>query len=347
MRGHGHDGARAVGDEDVVRDPNRDLAAVDGVDGGDAVQAHAGLLLVELRALKVGLAGGLALVGADLLDVADSVGVLLDEGVLRGDDHVGRAKERVRPRGVDAQFLRDLLDGKVQLRALGPADPVALLGLDLVDEVHVVQALEQLLRVVGDAQHPLGLDAAHDLAAAALALAADDLLVGQAHLAARAPVDGHLGLVGQAVLEELQEDPLRPLVVAGVRGVDLAVPVEAEAEHLELLAEVVDVLLGDNGGVDVVLDGVVLRRQAEGVPPDGEEHVVALQALLAADDVHGRVGARVADVQARARGIRELDQRVVLGLGEVVAGGEGLLLLPDLLPLLLDGGKVIGCVGHG
>ena len=149
------------------------------------------------------------------------------------------------------------------------------------------------------------------------------------------------------MLEELQEDPLRPLVVVGVRGVDLAVPVEAEAEHLELLAEVVDVLLGDDGGVDVVLDGVVLRRQAEGVPPDGEEHVVALQALLAADDVHGRVGARVADVQARARGIRELDQRVVLGLGEVVAGGEGLLLLPDLLPLLLDGGKVIGCVGHG
>ena len=34
--------------------------------------------------------------------------------------------------------------------------------------------------------------------------------------------------------------------------------------------------LGDDGGVDVVLDGVVLRGQAEGIKADGEQHVVAV-----------------------------------------------------------------------
>ena len=39
------------------------LLAGDGVDGLDALQPHAGLFLVQLGALKVGLAGGGLLIG--------------------------------------------------------------------------------------------------------------------------------------------------------------------------------------------------------------------------------------------------------------------------------------------
>ena len=70
--------------------------------------------------------------------------------------------------------------------------------------------------------------------------------------------------------------------------------------------------LGDVGGMDVVLDGVVLRGQAEGVKAHGEEDVVALHPLLPADDVHGREGPGVAHVQALAGGIGELDEAVEL-----------------------------------
>ena len=256
-------------------------------------------------------------------------------------DHVGRAKERVRPRGENAQFVAGG-EGEIHFRALGAADPVALLHLDLFDEVHVVQAVEQFLRVVGDAQHPLGFHLAHHFAAAALAAPAHDFLVGQAHLAGGAPVDGHLHLVGQAVLKELQKDPLRPLVVFGVGGGNLPVVVEGKADALELRAEAGDVLFRDDGGVDLVLDGVVLRRQAKGVVADGEEHVVALHAALAGDDVHGRVGARMAHVQARARGVGELDQGIELGLFMRFFRGEGVGVLPVLLPLLFHGVRGIG-----
>ena len=173
-----------------------------------------------------------------------------------------------------------------------------------------------------------------------------NLFVGQAALAARAPVDRHFGLIGQPLLIELQEDPLRPLEVVRVGGVDLARPVEGEADALELLAEVIDVLLRHPGGVDVVLDGVVLGRQAESVPADREEHVIALHAALAGDDIHRRVAARMADVQTRAGGIRELDQRVEFRLFMAGFRLKAMGVLPFLLPLQLN---LFGIVGfaHG
>ena len=79
----------------------------------------------------------------------------------------------------------------------------------------------------------------------------------------------HGGLIGQAVLVQLEEDPLGPLVVAGVGGVHHPVPVEGVAQHVELAGEVGDVVLGHLGGVNVVLDGEVLSGQAEGVIADG------------------------------------------------------------------------------
>ena len=104
--------------------------------------------------------------------------------------------------------------------------------------------------------------------------------------------------------------------------------------------------LGDDGGMDVVLDGVVLRGQAEGVEADGEQHVIAVHAALAGHHVHGGVGPGVAHVQALAGGIGELHQAVEFGLGGVAGlGGEGLFLAPLVLPFLLDGGKIVFHVG--
>ena len=54
---------------------------------------------------------------------------------------------------------------------------------------------------------------------------------------------GHLGLVGEAALVELAEDPLGPLVRrTGIEGVDLARPVVGEAERLDLPLEVLSML---------------------------------------------------------------------------------------------------------
>jgi hypothetical protein len=91
--------------------------------------------------------------------------------------------------------------------------------------------------------------------APALGEAVNDLLVGEDSPERGAPVDRHVGAVREAAVEELEEDPLRPLVVARVGGRDLALPVVREAERLELAAEAVDVGGGRDRGVRARLRG--------------------------------------------------------------------------------------------
>ncbi len=104
------------------------------------------------------------------------------------------------------------------------------------------------------------------------------------------------------MLEQLEEDPLGPLVVLGIGGIHAAVPVKAVAQHLQLAGEVLDVLLCDHGGVHMVLDGEVLRGQTEGVKSDGEQDVVALHTFFAGDHVDGRKGAGMAHMESAAEG---------------------------------------------
>ena len=110
----------------------------------------------------------------------------------------------------------------------------------------------------------------------------------------------------------------------------------------DVSSEVLDIVLRHLGGVDVVLDGVILRGQTERVKPNGEEDVIAVHPLLPSHHIHGGIGPGVADVEAVAGGIGELHQTVKLGpvcLSGV--GGKGPFLQPLCLPLLLNGGKIV------
>ena len=338
-----HDDTGAVAHEDVVGDEHRNGRAVHGVDGVYAVKAHAGLVLVELAALEVGLAGSGFLIRFDLAPVCYAVFPLVEQRVLRGNDHVAHAEERVGTGRENRYVVADIgLEG--DLGAGGAAYPVLLLDLDALNVVQIVQIVYEPVGVLRYAEHPLALLLAHDGRAAALAHALDDLFVCQHALAARAPVDGHRGLVCKAFLEHLQEYPLRPLVVLRVGRVDAAIPVKAVAEHLELTGEVLDVLLGDDRRVDVVLYREVLGRQTESVKAYREEDVVALHSLFARDDVHRRKGARMADMQTGGGGVRELDKAVELGLVAVSHRSVGLALFPAVLPFFLYCSKIIS---HG
>jgi hypothetical protein len=92
-------------------------------------------------------------------------------------------------------------------------------------------------------------------------------------------------------------------------------------------------------------DGVLLRRQAEGVPAHRVQHVEAGHLLEAANDVRGGVALRMTDVQTRAAGIREHVEHEVLRLRGIEVGitgvrrAEGLLRLPHILPLRFKLGK--------
>ena len=130
----------------------------------------------------------------DLVDIGQLARPLFDRWMLGRDNHIGRSEQGVRTGGVNGQ--RITLGGlEIDLRAGRTADPVFLLHLDAIDEVHVVQIVDQALRILGDGKHPLALGLVDDLATAALAHAVDDLLVCQHALAGGTPVDAHFLLV--------------------------------------------------------------------------------------------------------------------------------------------------------
>ena len=344
-RRHSHDSTGAVAGQDVVGHPHGHLVAVDRV---EHVAPREGAVLVAraTRALhRRGRLGRRAhLLAADL--VLGARHEALHQLVLGGQQKERAPEQRVWPRGEDGDGLVGGLaigvaQGEVHMRALGAANPV---GLHLLHPrrppLQPVQAVEQLLRVVGDLQVPLVELAVLHLAVAAPAFTLFDLLVCQHCLAAGTPVHGVGLAIGQPALVHLDEEPLAPAVVLGICRDDLAVPIVGQTHLLERGLLCRDVGVCPLRGLRVVLDGGVFGRQPEGVPADGMKHLVAAHVQVARVDVADGVVAHVPHVQIAAGVGKHLEH--VLGLARGV--GVHMIevgLLPGLLPLGLD---VLGTV---
>jgi hypothetical protein len=89
-----------------------------------------------------------------------------------------------------------------------------------------------------------------------------------------------------------------------------------------------------------VLDGGVLRWQAEGIPAHGLEDVLAAHALIAGDDVADGVVAHMAHVQL-PRGIGEHGQAIELLAAGVFHRLEGMGRFPVSLGRRLDGARIV------
>src|SRR6266852_87251 len=198
-----------------------------------------------------------------------------------------------------------------------------------------VAPIEQLLGVVGDLEEPAVDLADRHLRIAAPAAARLDLLVGEHGLAGRAPVHARPPPVGEAALEHPDEDELLPLVVGGIAGGHLAVPVVGDAHALELRAHVVDVLVGPHRRMHPVLDRRVLGGQPEGVPAHRVQHVEAPHPLVAGQQIADRVDPHVAHVNAAGR-VRKHLEAVVLGPAGLLGHLELLAVRPGFLPPGLD-----------
>ena len=267
--------------------------------------------------------------------------------MLGGHDEERRAEERVRPRREDRVVDPQLLVAEGDLRALRAPDPVALHRLDVRGPLDRVEVVEQAVGVVGDAEEPL-LELAHlDEVAATLAAPVDDLLVGEDGLVVGAPLDGRLAAIGQAALEELEEDPLRPAVVARLVGPELARPVDRDPPLAELPLE------GGDGGVGRLArvlsgaDRVVLGRQAEGVVAHRMQHAHSLAAAEVRDRVADRVVLQVADVGLAAGIGQHLEHVGLLAPIGLVGHLPRALVVPDALPARLDLTRVIAVgLGH-
>ena len=106
-------------------------------------------------------------------------------------------------------------------------------------------------------------------------------------------------------IEDLQEDPLRPLVKLRVRGGHRATTVVAQAQRVQLTRHVLNIRHRGRARVRTRLDGVLLRRQTESVVAKRVQHVLAQHAVVAREDIRRDVAQRMTHVQARAGGVGE------------------------------------------
>jgi len=122
---------------------------------------------------------------------------------------------------------------KGHIDAAAFANPVALHGFDLLRPVlKIIQIVEQLLGIVGNADKPLGNLFALYRAVTAPATAIDNLLIGQYSGIIGAPVN-RAGFFGdQARFVRLGKKLLFPFVVAWLSGGQLSGPVNAKAQRL-------------------------------------------------------------------------------------------------------------------
>src|SRR5881394_2319556 len=147
--------------------------------------------------------------------------------MLRGEDKEGRPEERVGAGGEDGEVELKLLAAEGHFGSLGAADPVALHGDHVLGpRIEQVEVGEQALGIVSDLEEPLLEPALFDRRAAALAAAVDDLLVSEHGGVLGAPLHRSLVTMGEAALEETQENPLGPAVVLGRMGAELTRPID-------------------------------------------------------------------------------------------------------------------------
>ena len=156
-------------------------------------------------------------------------------------------------------------------------------------------------------------------------------------VAARAPVHRRTPSVCEAPLEHPDEQPLIPLVVLGVARGELALPGVADAEPLELSLHVRDVAARRHLRMNAALDGSVFGREAERIPSERMQHVVAAHPLGPRNDVADDVVADVAHVCVTRR-VREhleaIELRTRRVLGHLERASRGPALLPFPVELL-------------
>ena len=223
--------------------------------------------------------------------------------------------------------------------AVALSDPVRLHLLYLLRPIQLIQIIQKTIRVIGNPQHPLLQVLLGHIGAAPLAFAVDHFLVGQSGLAGGTPVDRHLLLVGQALLEHLYEDPLGPLVELRIRGVYFHIPVIDRRNLVDLAFDILDILRGGLRRMHTHLDGVVLRRESERVPSHGMDHIISVHQLVTAPHIGDHISPPVSYMKPVSGRIGKHIQAIVFLLLAVIDIYR--VLFPVSTPFLLNHSVII------
>ena len=313
MRRYSHHCPSAIAQEHIVGDPYRHLIAIEFIDNMGA-DKNPCLLLLRGQPFDLRLASSPLNVLTNLMFVFTG-GELSNQGVLGSKDHECDAEYSVRASGEDFDFFFTNalhIKPKGYLHANAFANPVALHYFHALRPFNSDE-LKQLLGILGYPEEPLLQILPYHRCATAFAHSLTyNLLIGQHSLALRAPIGRRLGPISQPSLVELEEEPLRPLVVFRQTGNYLLAPIIHRAHAPQLAAHVLDITHSPGMGMDAMFDSSVLSRKSEGIETYGMENVITLHPLKASVDIGGSHCIPVADMEV-AGGVREHGEGIPLG----------------------------------
>ncbi len=308
MRRNRHNGPAAVTEQDKIGHPDGDVFTCGRITRIQTCE-HTVLFTVQLAALHFRFFGRFA----HIVRHPRLIQHALHQWMFRRDHHEGRPPQRVGPGGEHFQDILPPNNWEANARPLAAPDPVDLCSLYLGDEVGLVQPVDQPLSICCDPDHPLADAPPLGFSGAALTTPINHLLIGQPHLATGTPVNRHLLLLGQPVLEQLNKNPLGPTIEIRAGGVDLARPIKRQPQTIHLTAVVISVLTSDILGFSAGADGVILSGQAKRVPPDGKQDVKTLHAPVTRDYISAGKSERMPYMQPRSGWIGEFCQHITFG----------------------------------
>ncbi len=171
-----------------------------------------------------------------------------------------------------------MVKGEGNLGALALTHPVLLHRLYPLRPVNAI-VLHKLIGILGDAEEPLLQISPTDRRPTALTKALYHLFISQHCLAAGTPVNRSLPPVSQTILIQLQEEPLRPLVIIRQAGNHLPAPVIDGAYAPELTTHIVYVLHRPDKRVNAPADSRILSGKPKGIKAHRVKHIIALHPL--------------------------------------------------------------------
>lgn len=130
-----------------------------------------------------------------------------------------------------------------------------------------------------------------------------------------------LGLFVIPMLKKQGENLLGKLVIIGVAGFDLSIPIIRETHDIQLFTETLNVLFGGNGRMLSGLDGILFCGESECIISHGVQHIEAIEAFVSGYDIAGDISKGMSYVQTTSRRVRKHVEHIVFGLVGVNGNG--------------------------
>ena len=215
--------------------------------------------------------------------------------------------------------------------SFGPTQPVFLHQSNTFWKFDGIEAIEQLLSILGDVNEPLTHVLLSYRTIASPTSTCLDLFVGKDRGTGFTPIDRSKLTIGESGFEKSREEQLVPLVVIRIVTLDQSAPIVRESHALDLFCNGCHVLLGNVVRMATFSNGRIFGWHSKRIKSHGIEDVEAFHSLVSGNSITNRIVSNVTHVHFSGW-IGVHLQTVEFRLGCIIARSKDVRIVPCLLP---------------